>query len=211
MSYQISLKQLCVAVSEFQASKRNVEDVFNMKDALHRYFLEHAPLFDIVNGQLTINPDMSLYIAWKDSKPSFHWCYKHDSAACEMMLRNEHTEYGDMSHRSVEDWLQILEAGNIISQVTAEDAVDVAVATPILGNCECRILPTGYVWYPVNPSDSIHADDHVTFSYVSNTAIIAYGDYKTLIHLSSYNRKTFLENLSTAMLIRHLGKLIRKG
>ena len=193
MSYQISLKQLCVAVSEFQASKRNVEDVFNMKDALHRYFLEHAPLFDIVNGQLTINPELRLYIGWgTDSIPRFHWCYHHDAPSVEMMLRNEYVSHANMNHRSVQDWLEILER-NEITQLTASEAVNNAVVTPLLGKCECHTLPDGYTWFPViNPINPINADNHVTFSYSENAVLIAYGDYKSSIPVELFDKDGIL-------------------
>lgn len=210
MTYQISLSQLRQSIAAYQVSKRNVGDVFSVKDALHRYFIEHAPLFDVVDGQLTVNPEMRLYIAWKDSKPVFYWCFNADAETVEMMLRNEFTEYGDMSHHDVTSWLDVMER-NEINQANASTAVDATVVTPILGgDCECHMLPTGFVWYPVKPSDSvIHADDHVTFSYVSSTVLVAYGDYKTIVPLNEYNREKFLEKLSTMTVLKHLGSLIR--
>lgn len=128
MTYQISIEQLRKAVSEFRVSKRNVEDTAQVKDALNRYWMEHAPLFDVVDGQLTVNPAIRLYIAWKDSVPVFHFCYKRDMQAAEMMLRNEFTEYGDMSHRSIEDWLDILERHKV-TQITTVSAVEDSMLT----------------------------------------------------------------------------------
>ena len=192
MSHQISLKQLRKAVAAYQVSKRSCEDIFNIKHEINRYFTAHVPLFGVVDGELKVNPAINLYIAWKDSKPVFYWCFNADAPSVEMALRNEYVSHANMNHRSVQDWLEILER-NEITQLTASQAVNNAVVTPLLGNCECHMLPEGYTWFPViSPINPINADDHVTFSYSENAVLIAYGDYKSSIPVELFDKDGIL-------------------
>ena len=202
MSHQISLKQLRESIMRFRNG-----DISNyeMNTLLNRYFLDHAPLFTAALGELKVNPGMSLYIAWKDSKPSFHFCYKRDIQSAEMMMSNEYTEYGDMSHRSVEDWLQILEAGNVISQVTAENAVEDTIVKQLV-NSPKRSLTLNEQEHKTTWSD---ARNSVTLDHYTGSISISYGGCETTVLIQEYNQKKFLENLAIMMLIKHLGRLIR--
>jgi hypothetical protein len=191
MTYQISLEQLRKAVSAFATSKRNSEDVFAIKDALHRYFLGHAPLFDVVDGQVTVNPSINLYIAWKDSNISFFWCFSVDSPAAEMMLSNEYDSYGDMSHRTAGDWLNVMENGHEIKQVTTESAIETVIVKRLM-NAPKRSLTLNEQEHKTTWSDA-DTDNSVILDHYAGSITVSWKDSKTTV-------------LMTAL--KHLGKLI---